>query len=791
MSSDAAALAAAVQSLHARFDGLESRLDALSKAVAPEANAEQSCHDEQVDVDVETMRCLSPTKPLFKSSGNSKESLGESERSERSDGSPHTDLQSSSVLNLYRKTSSFGATAQIALMRYHSEKFPGRKWWILHPEGPWCTRWDVLTSLALIYTALSTPYEVSFVPSPPTWLFVLNRVVDLIFISDMVVSFITMFRVTTQKAIDVDHEWKYAPMEIAKHYLKGWFLLDTFSVASSAFDIIPFVDDMMNSYRVAGGAALFWAGNGPGVIDGSGAGAEGGTTNLKALRIVRTLRLIKLVRLVRASRLLTQWETRIAMPYSAITLCGLFLAVLYVVHLFACALMLQTAFGERLESWLGTFGYCMIASDVRSPVQCVEPAKLYLATVYWALGLVLGYANEPCQGPFEPVFLRSRAWSIDANTWATDSTFTDGETVLNVVLSFWGAILWAYVSARLVEVIVNANPEQLAFRTHLDALNRFCHFHKLPTPMAMKLRAFAHERKLIMRAESNAHVLSTFSPKLQALIAWDSQRGWLSQIRFFNLDSPEDCAYRRRLRIPREMGSMQVIRTRVAQVLKPSLFAPREVVPGRRLYVIVGGYATYCGYPMGEGDSFGSEDVLLSSVYARRRLAFSVNHLHVLSVGPGEIFELTIGFPRQLLEMRLWALKRLLVEALPKRAKHIASLNRPKSSAKGADGGPRPAASSAKHSPPSARPKRQLLPPGHACSPCPACATWWQHRYRSDCPAIEHAAPTPGPTSRSRPKLSSSSYDASLVVGIIEYLLSVVFIRGPSAQYTGYSFLHK
>ena len=102
-----------------------------------------------------------------------------SERSigERSDGPPGKLLrQSTSVQNLFRRTSSFGATAQIALMRYHQEKFPGRKWWILHPEGPWCSRWDLLTSFALIYTALSTPYEVAFISRPPMWLFCLNRV---------------------------------------------------------------------------------------------------------------------------------------------------------------------------------------------------------------------------------------------------------------------------------------------------------------------------------------------------------------------------------------------------------------------------------------------------------------------------------------------------------------------------------------------------------------------------------------------------------------------------------------
>ena len=289
---------------------------------------------------------------------------------------------------------------------------------------------------------------------------------------------------------------------------------------------------------------------------------------------------------------------------------------------------------------------------------------------------MLGTLNEPPQGPFEPIFLDELDTRGISHAWSTDAPFTVNEKILNVVLSFLGAILWAYVSARLVEVIVNANPEGLAFRNHLDGLNRFCRFHQLPQAMAMKLRAFAHERKLIMQAESNLAVASTFSPKLQALVAWDAQREWLSQIRFLNLDSEADHAYRRTLRMPREIKSMQVIRTRVAQALKPALYAPREVIPGRRLYVIIGGYATYCGRPLGEGASFGSQDCLLRSEHVRRRLAISVNHLHVLSIGPDEISELCIGFPRQFLEMRLWAIKRLIIEALPKRARALMNFER-------------------------------------------------------------------------------------------------------------------
>ena len=63
--------------------------------------------------------------------------------------------------------------------------------------------WDALTAMALIFTATITPYEVGFLPTADSLLnplFLLNRVVDVIFILDMLIQFFTMYshEVTTR-----------------------------------------------------------------------------------------------------------------------------------------------------------------------------------------------------------------------------------------------------------------------------------------------------------------------------------------------------------------------------------------------------------------------------------------------------------------------------------------------------------------------------------------------------------------------------------------------------------------
>ena len=55
--------------------------------------------------------------------------------------------------------------------------------------------WDTVTGSALIFTAVVTPYEVAFI-APATlgneWYFILNRIVDAVFVIDLILQFFMM-----------------------------------------------------------------------------------------------------------------------------------------------------------------------------------------------------------------------------------------------------------------------------------------------------------------------------------------------------------------------------------------------------------------------------------------------------------------------------------------------------------------------------------------------------------------------------------------------------------------------
>ena len=298
-------------------------------------------------------------------------------------------------------------------------------WFLINPLARWTAAWDSLTSVALIFTAIATPFEVAFLPAPSSAgepLFIVNRLIDLIFMLDIIKEFFLTYQ--SHRGVGGGspgaEEWETDLGKIAKRYLRGWFALDIISILPSAFDIIPVVE-----------AASARAHSTTGVDD-----AAPETSPVKALRVVRALRLIKLVRLVRASRVLGRLEMRFSFPRLTVICIRITCLTFAFGHGFACVLGMLVAFADSpLESWAGPLGYCtsldgpMAIKAARQavaaqragassqqpmlphtnlppleyvfypwgaqPHMCVDPWTLYFQSLWWSLGLITSASIEP------------------------------------------------------------------------------------------------------------------------------------------------------------------------------------------------------------------------------------------------------------------------------------------------------------------------------------------------------------------------------------------------------------
>ena len=143
------------------------------------------------------------------------------------------------------------------------------------------SRWDIVMTLLLLYTAVVTPFEVAFLSGGlnDLVLFVINRVVDVLFICDIGVNFsVGYFDEGTNK-------WIFARDKIVRRYAHGWFIIDFLSCLP--FDFI-------------------------GLLDPNNSDVD----QLKLLRFVRLFRLIKLLRILRSGRLMARIQSTTGLPFS-------------------------------------------------------------------------------------------------------------------------------------------------------------------------------------------------------------------------------------------------------------------------------------------------------------------------------------------------------------------------------------------------------------------------------------------------------------------------------------------
>jgi hypothetical protein len=159
---------------------------------------------------------------------------------------------------------------------------------VLDPRTHRMQQWDGVILLLLVHTTYVTPFEVSFMvdKTQVDALYIVNRFIDLCFFIDIVKSFMTSY-------FDEDGQtWESSHWNIAKRYLRSWFVLDFVS-------ILPFDSLSMMNEGVEGSAAL---------------------EHSKSARLIRIMRLFKLLRLVRGARILQRWQVRPLCSFRANTI---------------------------------------------------------------------------------------------------------------------------------------------------------------------------------------------------------------------------------------------------------------------------------------------------------------------------------------------------------------------------------------------------------------------------------------------------------------------------------------
>lgn len=222
---------------------------------------------------------------------------------------------------------------------------------LIDPNSQFMRRWDLISIGMLVFVMFVTPFEVAYLTTSVNALFFVNRIIDLFFISDMVIQFFLMFRDEEKGVLVKKHEL------IIRVYTRGWFWIDL--IAILPFDMIGVVassDDL---------------------------------NNLKALRIARLMRLFKLLRILRAGRMFDRWESSMAINYSVLTLCKFVALTVVVAHWLACLWHMTVNIEDQPVNWVTNYG------NPADPDVPLTTAEVYVVALYWAVMTMstIGYGD--------------------------------------------------------------------------------------------------------------------------------------------------------------------------------------------------------------------------------------------------------------------------------------------------------------------------------------------------------------------------------------------------------------
>ncbi|ETV78686.1 hypothetical protein H257_07540 [Aphanomyces astaci] len=342
----------------------------------------------------------------------------------------------------------------------------------IHPHSAMMKNWDVLSIALIVFTAVVTPFETAFaVATVDSFLFVLNRIVDICFFADAILHFFVMYY------DEANSVWVSDRRKITWKYLTGWFLLDLISMLP--FDVVGLAVDN-NTVK-----------------------------QLRFTRVLRLLRLMKILKVLRGANNFRIWESKMSINYATIALVKFCLLVFMSSHWMACIFRMVVDIEEFVDPLGFKFNWMTEHTMGSIPISKSSLGIQYMSALYWSVMTLttIGY------GDLVPT--------------------TPGERSLAITCMLIGGGTYAYVVGSVCQILNSMDASTTEFHQTIDTLNEYCHHNQLPSELSARLREYFHSSRTLLRERQHHNLLLTMSPGLRGEVALYNNQ-WIAKIEFFN-----------------------------------------------------------------------------------------------------------------------------------------------------------------------------------------------------------------------------------------------------------------
>jgi hypothetical protein len=331
--------------------------------------------------------------------------------------------------------------------------------------------------LALCFTATCTPYEVAMLSTLNNARFVVNCVVDMVYLADMIrCSFLAYFHRKTGELV-------VSNSAIFCRYARSWFVLDLIT-------IIPFDAITLLSQNKA-------------------------LSRAKAVKALRLIRLLKLLKMMKSSSIFSHYQAKLMgfVSYAQLNLFGNFFKILIICHWFACGWIMAATYECDEE--------CMKTIYVNNKDALSADAMVYAASddTWLVEELKRNILQKRTYISHSDRYKAGLYWAATTLTsvgYGDIHAFNSTEQALGFVLLLVSGLVWASIIADICEIAATLDINKIEFRRTVDQINYMMSEWTIPAAVQEKVRTFFFQSAALQRTVRYTRLMEQISPTLRA-----------------------------------------------------------------------------------------------------------------------------------------------------------------------------------------------------------------------------------------------------------------------------------